>query len=380
MTRSRHLRYDQSQKKKLVNRKYNRTSRVRPVESADDRSESRSQHCPCCNKRSNNCSADFTKVKQYADLKAISACSRAVYNSCLMNVGDTPDCSEWIKKLKEQKNIWTWKWCWQATSLIRYFNNPELTDIMWEKKLLRPECEPKWQSIQDIITARYAGTPRQKVFGGYYDAPVMTHFSRTADISLLIGQKPSSCQALPATGESWISVSGMPSAQRDVFAARLIWKSVPTAELNKYAASPSRAAFTALYNKFTENIGSVVKGAMGPYQTKCTVEPMVMAKWISQGHLAVWPLKCPGYMKGYKKFFPNLPAKLRLPALYFFHKRMKMKLPHMCFPETISHMCWDARRSAGALDDSLPGFIRARKKEPNQKFVPKGSRKRKRHK
>ena len=193
-----------------------------------------------------------------------------------MSSSDTADCAEWIAKVKEHKGIWTWKWCWAACGLVRYFNNPALTDIMWERQLLKPECEPKWRQIQALIEERYAATPRQKVFGGFYDPPVMTHFSNTADMSLLRSAKSINRQSLTATRQKWRRPSRLGSAERDVFAARLIWKSTPTAELNKYAAAPSRDTITALYQKFVSNTKAVVKGAMGPYQTKCTLDPMVM--------------------------------------------------------------------------------------------------------
>jgi len=190
---------------------------------------------------------------------------------------DTADAAEWIVKVKEHEGIWTWKWRWAACSLVRYFNNPALTDIMWERQLLKPECEPKWRQIQTLIEERYAATPRQKVFGGFYDAPVMTHFSNTADMCLLHSAKATNHQSLTVTRQKWNSTIGMGSAERDVFAARLIWKCTPTAELNKYAATPSRDTFTALYQKFVSNTKPVVKGAVGPYQTKCTLDPMTIS-------------------------------------------------------------------------------------------------------
>jgi hypothetical protein len=376
MKHSRFLRKDQSEVKKLQARHYNRASRVRPTLPKDTRTASRSQHCPCCDKRSNDCRADFSEVARYADLKQINRCIRAVHGSCLMSVSDTADLTEWTARLCQQKGTWTWKWCWAACSLVRYFNNPELTDIMWERQLLKPECEPKWREIQALVAERRAATPRQKVFGGYYDAPVLTQFSATADMSLLLSAKPISRQSLTATSKGWYSAKDLSSAERDVFAARLIWQCTPTRELNNYAKTPSRDSFTAVYAKFVSNTKAVVKGAVGPYQTKCTLDPMTISGWFAQGHLAVWPLACPGYMKGYKLFFPNLPPKLRLQALYFFHRKVKAKLPKLSFAETVSHMCWHGRRSSGALQDSLSGFVKGRKhKAPKSKTA---SRKRSR--
>ena len=108
-----------------------------------------------------------------------------------------------------------------------------------------------------------------------------------------------------------------------------------------------------VYNAFTAKTKINVKSAMGPYQVKCTLDPMIIGGWFKQGHLSCWPVKCPGYMKGYKTFFPGMPFKHRLKALYFFHKQMKQKIPKLNFAESISHMCWGARRDTGALKDSL---------------------------
>lgn len=361
MKHSRFLRKDQAEVKKLKLRHYNRAARVRPRLSIDNRTGSRSQHCPCCDVRSNLCNADFAEVQAYADLRQINRCARAVRNSCLMCADDTADFSYWTAKVREHKGVWTWKWCWAACSLVRYFNNPEITHIMWEQGLLKPEHEPKWHEIQVLIANRYAAKPRQKVFGGYYDAPVMAHFSDTADMSLLNARRTHR-QSLTAD-RGWFSTAGLSSAERDVFAARLIWKCTPTRELNNYAATPGRDTFTAVYEKFVSNTKAVIKGAAGPYQTKCTMDPLTVSKWFQQGHMAVWPVSCPGYLKGYKTFFPNLPAKLRLQALYFFHQKMKAKIPKLCFAETISHMCWDGRRTKGALQDSLSAFVQDQKRK-----------------
>lgn len=378
MKHSRFLRHDQDEVKKLRDRVYNRESRVRPTPASESergrkrKAGSRSQPCPCCNARSNECRADFSEVVPFADVEEINRCARAVYNGCLMSSSDTADFAKWNRKVKEHKGIWSWEWCWAACSLVRYFNNPVLTDILWEQDLLQPECEPKWEQIQALIAERYAAKPKQKVFGGYYDPPVMTHFSSTAELSLLHRAKPWNRQALPVTCPGWYSTSCLGSAERDVFAARLIWKSTPTAELNRYAAAPSRDTFTALYEKFRSTTKAVVKGAMGPYQLKCTLDPLTSSGWISQGHLAVWPVTCPGYMKGYSVFFPKLPPAHRLQALYFFHRKMKAKVPMLCFPEAVSHMCWDSRRTSGALHDSLSAFVKGGKRKATKgKSIPR---------
>ena len=151
----------------------------------------------------------------------------------------------------------------------------------------------------------------------------------------------------------------MPSAERDVLAAKLIWASRPSTALQKYKEAPSRDAFKKLYNAFHANAAKRVKGAMGPYQRKCTLDPFVIAGWIQQGHLSCWPVNCPGYESGYKTFFPGMRKKPanKLKALHFFHRQMKTYAPKLCFAESISHMCWDKRRS-----DSLTEWIRQHKK------------------
>ena len=55
-----------------------------------------------------------------------------------------------------------------------------------------------------------------------------------------------------------------------------------------------------------------------------------------------------------------MPYKHRLKALYFFHKQMKQKIPKLNFAESISHMCWGARRKKGVLNDSLDSLRKNR--------------------
>ena len=104
----------------------------------------------------------------------------------------------------------------------------------------------------------------------------MTHFSNTADMSLILSAKRINRQSLTATREQWHRTCFLDPAERDIFAARLIWNCTPAAELNKYAAAPSRAAFKAIYQKFVSKTRAVMKGAMGPYQIKCTLDPMTI--------------------------------------------------------------------------------------------------------
>ena len=137
--------------------------------------------------------------------------------------------------------------------MVRYFNNPELTDIFRTEGVISEFKEPNWSKMEKIIAARYAAD--QPVFGGYYDAPVMTKFSENG-------------------GKGWRGVKRMSSSKQDALAARLIWKCRPKKELASYAASPSREAFANVYNAFIAATKLSVKSAMGPYQVKCTLDPM----------------------------------------------------------------------------------------------------------
>ena len=230
---------------------------------------------------------------------------------------------------------WPWDWTWGICSVVRYFNNPELTDIFRAQGVIAEYNVPKWSKMEKIIAARYAAG--QNVFGGYYDAPVMTAFSMNG-------------------GASWRGVKRMSSSKRDVLAARLIWNCRPKKELAAYAAAPSREAFANVYKAFIAAAKLNVKSAMGPYQVKCTLDPMVIGGWFKQGHLSCWPEKCPGYKKGYKTFFPGMPFKYRLKALYFFHRQMKKVIPKLNFAESISHMCQGLQLGLPVSQALLPGM------------------------
>ena len=336
---SRFVRNDAEEIHKLRSRIYNRDVRKRPARYQDSRTESRAVACPCCNKRSNNCSADFSDVEPFFKKRRFDACAKEVYNSQLLCAADTRDGSRFIKEVRENAGEWPWDWTWGTCSIVRYFNNPELTDIFRTRGVISEFNVPKWSKMEKIIAARYAAG--QTVFGGYYDAPVMTAFSMNG-------------------GKNWRGVKRMSSSKRDVLASRLIWNCRPKKELASYAESPSREAFANVYKSFIAATKRSVKSAMGPYQVKCTLDPMVIGGWFKQGHLSCWPEKCPGYKKGYKTFFPGMPYKHQLKALYFFHKQMKQKIPKLNFAESISHMCWGARRKKGVLNDSLDSLRKNR--------------------
>jgi hypothetical protein len=358
--KSRFLRQDVKEKKKLRDRHYNRTQRRKHKSSAGTKvgargsrarrqkqkqrnAKSRAQHCPCCDKRPTKCSMDFTDIKPYFAKAKFTACAKRVKNSCLMSAGDTADCAAWIEKVRAAKAKSDWPLAWGTSSIVRYFNNPELTQIFLQKKILSLDSLPKWSAMEEIIAERYAA--KNKVFGGFYDSPVMTAYSED-------------------NGQTWKDVLQMPSAKRDVLAAKLIWESRPGAALRNYRAEPSREAFRKVYDTFRKNASKRLKGAMGPYQIKCTLDPLVIGGWVQQGHLCCWPVNCPGYESGYPVYFPGMrksPAN-KLKALYFFHKEMKKFVPKLCFAETVSHLCWDKRRKTGKLQDSLSEWIRQEKR------------------
>ena len=62
---SRFVRNDAQEVHKLRSRIYNRDVRKRPARYQDSRTESRAVPRPCCNKRSNECVADFSDVEPF---------------------------------------------------------------------------------------------------------------------------------------------------------------------------------------------------------------------------------------------------------------------------------------------------------------------------
>ena len=62
---ARRLRRDAWRAEKGSASSYNRDVRKRPARYQDSRTESRAVPCPCCNKRSNECVADFSDVEPF---------------------------------------------------------------------------------------------------------------------------------------------------------------------------------------------------------------------------------------------------------------------------------------------------------------------------
>ena len=56
---------------------------------------------------------------------------------------------------------WPWDWTWGICSVVRYFNNPELTDIFRAQGVIAEYNVPKWSKLEKIIAARYAASQNE---------------------------------------------------------------------------------------------------------------------------------------------------------------------------------------------------------------------------
>ena len=154
---SRFVRNDAKEIRKLQWRICNRDVRKRPAARYKDcRTASRAVHCPCCDKRSNLCSADFSEVERFFNTEAFDACAQQVYHSQLLRVADTRDCGQFFADVNKNLGAWPWDWTWGTCTVVRYFNNPELTDVLRKTGVISEFVTPDWLKLEKILAERKA--------------------------------------------------------------------------------------------------------------------------------------------------------------------------------------------------------------------------------
>ena len=212
---SRFLAGDAAQRKKLADRVYNRHFRTRTVwkETAERRSESRHENCPCCGVRHSRCKRDFSAVERYFDRSAFNELLKSLRDAALLFASDTADCTELVKQLEKYIGKARLSWAWGYAAVHRYFNNPDLSAEANRKHVFKKGCTPRWQVLRALIADRHK--KGKKIFGGFYDAPVMHAFRS-------------------AKGGRWTKTSRMTATNRDILAAKMVWDMTPSDELSEY--------------------------------------------------------------------------------------------------------------------------------------------------
>ncbi len=137
---------------------------------------------------------------------------------------------------------------------------------------------------------------------------------------------------------------------------KLLWSCIPDASLDSYEARPSGERFAAFYDAMVARFRAHTSGMMGDHCVKCFLDLMVCSQVVPDHHLTRWPTSCPGYLAGLGKIFPTLPTERRLQALQFLHRELRVPEvggARFRFPESCMQLCWDHRREAGSLEDSM---------------------------
>jgi hypothetical protein len=335
---------DAASEKRRRSRQYNREQRDRGDRSdeikEDKRTESRHQFCPCHGRRMSRCPAEFADVDLFCDkgkfhrevVKPIADLKQGI-----VFANDVADCDELIPQLDflRQTGGCTITWAYQMIVIFRYHNCKDTWRDLQEAGAIPRVDEgaatgvPNWDLVEETLADRM--DQGLKVFGGLFLPPVATHLK---------------------DGARWIDTSTLSPSARDARAMRLLWYSCPQA-LQQYQAEPSRDAFLKFFNEWGPHVKELLRGVLGTYLQKTVLDVLVLSQWIAQAHVAAWPTLCPGYMKGYKRYFPGAPAKLRLKILHYTHRRLWKVQKKIKFPESCGQLCWNVRRADGRLTDKV---------------------------
>ena len=294
-----------------------------------ERRGSRHRFYPCCGRRRNQCSCDWSVIVGYAAPAAMQGFKDRLGRAMLLRVADTADTSAFLEDhATDDGEVCTPRFMMICMAYRRY-NRAGVWKTIIDAGAFPCGQEPVWDKLQGALRVVFEGGG-PVLSGVYY---------------------PSTLRSYSVDGINWSGVAGLDSAAREFLTLRILWDSIPRQELADYVSDPSRETFAAWYDKFMGNIGMRQKGAFGEYNMKLILDLLLCSKRMRDEHISRWPIHCPGYQAPMRTLFPGMPKKHWYTAMLWLHREVAPR-HNLLFAETLMHLCWDKRRQAGALKDS----------------------------
>ena len=218
--------------------------------------------------------------------------------------------------------------------MFRLFVHRRYRLEVWQRLVpaIPPIGAPAWSTLRTTFKSLFRN--EDKVFPHQF-RPTMLHHYRDQQ------------------GGKKLDVVGMPREEREVKTLQLLYQALPRHEIDQYAAAACPCTFAAMYDRLRENLNLLMQGVFGDYGVKLMLDMLVLTGAAPQETLSRWPVECPGYQAALATLFPGLPPAEHLRALYWVHRELRKTWPFE-FPESCAQLCWDHRRTTGALDDALP--------------------------
>ena len=138
---------------------------------------------------------------------------------------------------------------------------------------------------------------------------------------------------------------------REEMTLRLLYEALPLRAIQSFAAAACPLTFGELFDQLRSNLEQL-SGVFGDYGIKLMLDMLVLLGGVPATAISRWPVACPGYAETLAVLFPGLPPALHLQALYWVHREFG-KTWFFQFPESCAQLCWNHRRRAGRLDDTI---------------------------
>ena len=306
-----------------------------PAAGTDDRTGSRHRFYPCCGKRRNQCSCDWTWYRSRLREGRLREFLKTVASSELLRGSDTADTGWFLARVAcptssasslQEASLARF---WWACIAFRRFSNPDTWEAM-ERAVLR--APPNWEGVRAALQER--ADAGETLFGGRFYPSVLKRYREE--------------------GAAWKAVPRrMSTVDREVLTLQLLHASVPSKACAAYERDPGRAAFAAICNETSEGARAKLSGVWSHYALKCALDVLTLSGRVPDCHISTWPTDCPSYGDALADMFKaKVDKDSRYEAFCFlFYEAGTQHGGKLRFAEFCMHLCWNIRRASGKLND-----------------------------
>ena len=297
----------------------------------DTRAGSRHRLYPCCGQRRSKCKCDWAWYRRNMKATEHQRFWGMIAKSELFRAVDTADTGYFLEEvacplLVNGPLARIWKIC----VVFRRFSRPETWESI-KKEILKPK--PAWARVEQALRKRVER--KEPLFGGFFYPTILKAYRRSASAP-------------------WVRVApGSDMVEREVRTLQLLWASVPLEACAAYDRKPGRETFREFYSQFDRRVRDTASGVWSDYAFKCALDVLTLSGKVPDHHLCVWPEGCPAYKKALATMFAKPPASIYEALCFLFYDSAHRHGGKLRFAEVIMHLCWNQKRQAGTLEDTL---------------------------
>jgi hypothetical protein len=297
----------------------------------DKRVGSRHRLYPCCGKRRAYCKCDWGWYRRNIKAKEQNKFWGIISNAELLRGTDTADMGYFLEEvacplLVDAPLAMFLKAC----LVFRRFSRVDTWKIIQEE-ILKPKTD--WVKVNKALRKRVEHN--EPLFGGTCYPTVLRAY-RTG------GSGP------------WIRVKkGADMVEREVKTLQLLCASIPHKACAAYDERAGRETFREFYSQCDLQFRATTSGVWGDYAFKCVLDGLTLGGKVPDHHLCVWPEGCPAYKTAIAQLFVRKPARTYEALCFLYYESATRHGGRLRFAEVLMHLCWNKRRAAGVLDDSV---------------------------